>query len=410
MSNEDFNPLANRQRPTDPAGSASPKKLPTGIAGPVNVAAAERIHEDPELAHTLPSRYYYDRDIFEREKEAIFYRSWHPIAHTNELTQPGDYVTLELFDQSVIVVRGSDGVVRGFHNVCQHRGSRLINSRRGNLGGQIICPYHAWTYDLDGRLAAAPRSGRIKNFNKNTIGLRSICIEAFANFYFVNLDAHAEPLYASMPGAAEVIRQHCPDLEALEFHSETEFVVDANWKVIIDNAIESYHVTRSGPVHRASIDLYEIDQWERMADAHWWGSTARSKRGTTRAFGKDIGATYQTDRFFDIYLWPGSDFYTFAFTDFLGTFLIIPIEPEKTLLRLGYYAPPRPLHEVTTAGMKWMIEELGPEDIELNVGVQKGLRSFGYDRGRYMVDANRDSESELQVHRFHSLVYQAVWS
>ncbi len=105
--------------------------------------AADWTPGDPETAHTLPSRYFYDRDIFEREKETIFYRAWHPVAHRNMVAEPGDFVTHDIFDQSVIVVAGRDGQARAFHNVCQHRGNRLLMARRGTLRGPIRCSYHA---------------------------------------------------------------------------------------------------------------------------------------------------------------------------------------------------------------------------------------------------------------------------
>ncbi len=100
--------------------------------------------------------------------------------------------------------------------------------------------------------------------------------------------------------------------------------------------------------------------------------------------------------------------YCFPFADFFGTFNMMPLEPEKTLLRMGFYAPERALSDVTTSCIDWMNNELGPEDIDLNVSVQQGLHSFGYDQGRYMIDAERSNVSEHLVHHFHSLVHQAV--
>lgn len=376
--------------------------------------AADWVGHDPERAHTLPSRYFYDADIFEREKQSIFYGAWHPVAHKNQLAEPGSFVTLDIFDQSVIVVAAKDGQTRAFHNVCQHRGNRLIMERRGTLAGPIRCSYHGWCYAPDGRLAKAPRCERLKDFNQDDYGLKPVRLEEFASFLFVNLDNDATPIAEQMPGADDALRRHCPDLDALAFHSATDFLVDANWKVVIDNAIEGYHFGLSGPVHKILADLIVYDEYTMTPHGDWWTFAGPSKPGLTHAFGEPVdGASYQTSDFFNIQLWPNNIFYCFPYSDFLGTFLIIPLEPEKTLLHLDYYVPPRAMNAMnalTKSCLNFMNEQLGPEDIDLNVSVQKGLRSFGYDRGRYVIDAERSNVSEHLVHHFHSLVHQRIWS
>ena len=366
---------------------------------------------DPELAETLPSRYYYDAEIFAREREKIFLKCWHLAAHRNELAEPGQFVTLEIFDQSVLVARGRDGVVHAFHNVCQHRGNRLVADRRGRVPALFRCGYHAWDYGLDGSLRNAPRSERVKGFDASCMGLKPVRIEAFAGFHYVNLDPEAAPLADAFPGAEDEIRRHCPDLDDLAFHSETDYIVEANWKVIVDNAIEGYHFGLSGPVHAALADLIEFEKYALTPTGPWWTFMGPPKPGTTRAFGEAIdGASYQSDWFFNINLWPHTILYVFPFSDFFGTFLMIPLAPEKTLLRLGYYTPGRALSAVTKSCVDWMNHDLGPEDIGLNLSVQKGLRSMGYDQGRYMIHADRGNESEHLLHHFHSLVHEAVWS
>ena len=367
------------------------------------------VHNDPDTAYTLPSRYFYDPAIFAEEKRKIFYRAWHLACNKNEIAEPGQYVVCDVFEQSVIVVRGRDGVARAFHNVCQHRGHRLVDGRRGHIVKTITCPYHAWTYGTDGALRNAPRCERVKNFDTSRIGLKPVRLEEFAGFLFVNLDPDARAMRELMPGAEEEIRRFCPDLDRLRLHAEKDFHVPANWKVIMDNAIEGYHFPRSGPVHRDLTELIEFDRYTLTAHDLWWSFMAPPKAGTTRAFGEEIiGAAYQTDWFYNIALWPHNTLYLFPFSDFFGTFLMVPVGPEETLLKLAYYAPERPLSDVTRSCVRWMNEKLGPEDIALNIGVQKGLRSFGYDHGRYMIDAERGNESEHLLHHFHSLVYDAL--
>ena len=364
---------------------------------------------DPGQAYTLPARFFYDADIFAQEREAIFYKAWHAGAHENELAELGAYVLLDLFDQSVILLRGADGEVRAFHNVCQHRGNRLLNARRGRVASLLRCGYHSWCYAHDGALKRAPRSERLENFDPKEFGLKRVRLERFAGFYFVNLDPSAGPLAELTQGAESEMRRFFPDLDRLRLVDEVDVVVPANWKVIMDNSIEGYHFDRSGPVHKHLAGLIDFQQYRLRDHDKWWTYMAPPRPGVGAAYGEPVaGASFQTDWFFNIGFWPNTTFYCFPYTDMLGTFIMIPLEPEKSLLRFGYYAPDRPRHKVTEAAIRWMNEELGPEDIQLNISQQRGLRSFGYDQGRYMVDPERGNESEHLVHHFHKLVYRAL--
>jgi choline monooxygenase len=142
----------------------------------------------------------------------------------------------------------------------------------------------------------------------------------------------------------------------------------------------------------------------------WWTYIGPPNMDVTEAYGLSLNRRpLQRDCFFNIGLWPHNTFYQFPFSELLGTFIILPAGPEQSILRFGYYSAHDDLPEVSKAAMRWMNEDLGPEDIELNKTVQKGLHSFGYDQGRYMIDEQRSNESEHLVHHFHTLVYQSLW-
>lgn len=366
--------------------------------------------DDPETAYTLPARFFYDEAIFRQERDRIFYPAWHAVAHESEFAEPGAFATLDIFDQSVIVMRGQDGELRAFHNVCQHRGNRLIEARRGQVSSVIRCGYHSWCYGLDGALRAAPRTEKLRNFDKQAFGLKPVRFETLGRFVFANLDPQAAPLASIAPGAETEMRRYLPDLDRMKLVEEVDVIVPANWKVIMDNSIEGYHFGLSGPVHKHLAGLIDFKQYRLVPHDKWWTYIGPPKPGADSAYGEPLaGATWQTDWFFNIGIWPNTTFYCFPFSDILGTFIMIPLEPEKSLLRFGYYAPAhRALAKVTQACIRWMNEELGPEDIRLNISTQKGLRSFGYDQGRYLIDAERSHESEHLVHHFHKLCYQAV--
>ena len=367
------------------------------------------VETDPQRALTLPARYFYDDEIFKAERERIFYSAWHCVGHVNELKESGQFLIFDIFDQSVIALRGDDGAIRGFYNVCQHRGNRLLEGRRGKLGSMIRCGYHSWCYGRDGHLKSAPRSERLPDFDRGEYGLKPVRTEVFGSFVFINFDPDAACLAEMAHGAERTISQYLPDIGEMTLIEETDVVVPANWKIIMDNAIEGYHFGRSGPVHKALTALIEFKKYRLEAHDRWWTYIGPPKPGIDSAYGAPLaGATWQTDWFFNIGIWPNTTFYCFPFADFCATFNMIPLEPEKSLLRFGYYGPTRPMPAVTKACIKWMNEQLGPEDIQLNIMQQRGLRSFGYNQGRYLIDAERSNESEHLVHHFHTLVHRAV--
>jgi choline monooxygenase len=158
----------------------------------------------------------------------------------------------------------------------------------------------------------------------------------------------------------------------------------------MDNSIEALYFGLSGPRAQVASPI-EFKQYSLSHDVVTY--IAR-RNGATAAYGAPLnGATWQTDSFFNIGIWPNTTFYCFPFADLCGTFLMIPLGPEKSLLRFGYYGPKRPMPEVTKACIKWMNVKLGPEDIQFNVTQQKGLRSFGYNQGRYLIDAERSKRA-----------------
>ena len=134
----------------------------------MNAENVEWSISDQNAGYSLPSRYFYDENVFQREKSKIFFKSWHLVGHVNELREPGSFVTHDIFDQSVIVIAGREGKIRAFHNVCQHRGNRLVEARRGK-SPTLTCGYHAWTYSLDGCLRGAPNAQRHRGLPQEPI-------------------------------------------------------------------------------------------------------------------------------------------------------------------------------------------------------------------------------------------------
>lgn len=367
--------------------------------------------EDQEAGYALPARFFYDSAVYEQEKTKIFFKSWHLVAHVNELREPGSFVTHDVFEQSILVVAGRDGAIRAFHNVCQHRGNRLVESRRGKVS-MLTCGYHAWTYSLDGCLRGAAHTQGVAGFNKATHGLKPVRVEVFASFVFINLDATAKPISEMAPGAESEIQRFIPDLARLTLIEEVDVPVAANWKVIQENSIEGYHFDLSGPAHKQLVQLIDFSGYRLTPHGDWWTYVGPPTLGATHAYGVPLaGATWQTDWFFNFGLWPNATIYAFPYADVVGTFIMNPTGPETSMLRFGYYAvQDREVPAVTKACIRWMNQELGPEDIRLNTSNQKGLHSFGFDRGRYVIGEGFENRSEHLVQHFHKLCYRAIRS
>ena len=198
---------------------------------------------------TLTRDAYFSDEIFEREKERILWREWFSVAREEELPHPGDYAVVDVAGESVLLVRKRDGALAAHYNVCRHRGSRLVSEGTGNLAGSIRCPYHAWTYHLDGSLRTAPYLDETDGLSPGMLGLYPVGVESWGGFIFLNLspgDARSRDhtLLTQLGAVPERVRRY--PLADLRSARRIVYRVDANWKVLLENYNECYHC---GPVH-----------------------------------------------------------------------------------------------------------------------------------------------------------------
>lgn len=164
---------------------------------------------DEENAWTLPAPYYTQDAVFQYEQEKIFAHSWICVAHRSELAEPNDYVTRDIIGESIIVLRDRDGILRAFYNVCPHRGHQLLQGS-GKAKNVITCPYHAWTFKLDGELAFARNCDNVPNFDRDKATLVPIKVEEAAGFVFINLNPRAGSVEDQLPGFEARLRAACP--------------------------------------------------------------------------------------------------------------------------------------------------------------------------------------------------------
>jgi Rieske 2Fe-2S family protein len=206
----------------------------------------------PQLRPALPGRYYTDPAQFDRDREAVFARSWLCLARSDEVAAAGSFVRVAAAGRDLILVRGRDGVLRGFHNLCRHRGAALCLETHGQLRRAIRCMYHAWTYDLDGRLVAAPNAHEMPDLPKERFGLLGVLVEEWVGYVWVNLDPQAAPLADQvLPqvrdrlGDQETFGRY--DVGSLRLGRRIEYDVASNWKSVVENFMECYHCASIHP-------------------------------------------------------------------------------------------------------------------------------------------------------------------
>ncbi len=201
-------------------------------------------------AHTLPGRYFTDPAIFADELEKIFYNRWLCAGREEQLARPGAYFLCEIGRESIIVLRDRAGTVRAFYNVCRHRGTRLCEEHQGQLGGTIQCPYHAWTYTLDGQLTGAPSADSIEDFDKTAWPLHRVAVATWEGFIFINLSREPEPFADAFAPVLERFSRF--NLPALRAYRRINYDLSCNWKLVVQNYSECYHCPL---VHPALVKL-----------------------------------------------------------------------------------------------------------------------------------------------------------
>jgi Rieske 2Fe-2S family protein len=213
-------------------------------------------------SRTLPQRCFVSEEVFAKERERIFSAQWLCVGHQSQIANAGDYFVPDVMGESLIVLRDAKNGIRGFHNVCRHRGTRLCEEGSGRLRETIQCPYHAWTYSLDGRLVGAPHMDKVDGFEKAQHSLHAVNLDLWEGFVFVNLAGRPAPLekvFASLAG--KFTHWNLPRLRSAK---RIEYDVRANWKLIFENYSECYHcplvhpqLSKLSPYDSSENDLFE---------------------------------------------------------------------------------------------------------------------------------------------------------
>ena len=357
---------------------------------------------DPAHSFTLPARFYTSKEIYDLEKEAIFYKTWHYAGHVSQVSEQGQFFTTSIHEQNLFVTRGKDDQIRAFYNVCAHRGHELVSgSGRKNL---ITCPYHAWSFDLKGDLVVARNSENVAGFNKCEFSLKPVRLEIFCGMIMVNLDPDAIPFVEQFDGLEEEIRQYMPSVDTLSMAQRDEFDVASNWKVLIDNFLECYHCA---PAHKDFVDLVDMNSYRTITHKRYSSQCAAAPRTTTsNAFSFEPGDV--DFGYAGFFVWPNFTIWIYPGEPNLSVLQMNPAEPERTIEYQDWFTPGGKLTPQLKEAADYQKDVLQPEDIGLCESVQRGLHSKAYNQGRFIVDHGKTELSEHAVHHFQSMVVEAL--
>ncbi len=360
-----------------------------------------------EYSYMLPPSYYYDPDIYQREKSNIWHRNWIYVGLRADVVDEGSFFTAQIMDQKIYVIRAKDGQIRAFYNVCQHRGHTLLEGR--GKTSTVRCPFHAWVYDTLGNLKKAPQAEHVGEFDYSEFCIPEIRCETLGPMIFVNLDDTAMPLDELAKGLRQSISESIPQFDELK-HVRTEaFEVRANWKFIHDG-LEFYHGPYIHPEVAATKNPYITP---RNSTLHEYWQLHQSK-GNYELMDKHpeklpypMGAG--TIRDLSVwYLWPNL---VFAARQGPPNFQILEAVPngiEFTVRNQINFCLNDPPTEFDLGHMDFYRDVVWPQDREAMEKQTAGIKSRGYLRGRHMVDPDRSWWSEHATHHFNNLVWLAL--
>jgi phenylpropionate dioxygenase-like ring-hydroxylating dioxygenase large terminal subunit len=333
----------------------------------------------------LDPRLYVDPDGMAQEQRAIFARTWQLSGHVADLATPGRFVAVQVGSESALAMRGEDGELRAFRNVCRHRASRLREGR-GDCGKALRCPYHGWTYRTDGRLIGVPEGRGFPGLDKQQLGLMPARVEAFAGLVFVNLDLDAQPLVDTLDGLHERLAPY--GIPALERFSESTSSQPANWKIVADNYLEGYHVPIAHPSLMRLLDYqrYTVEVGEGYvyfeAPLREKPSGNRLERAYQRLVRPMPGLTDADKRVWRyVYLWPNTTIDLYP--DQVTTWQINPrgIAATHDVWACYRAANPTPAMRAVQRLNHRLNVDVADEDADLVARVQSGMATTGWTPG-----------------------------
>ncbi|HEY3027249.1 MAG TPA: aromatic ring-hydroxylating dioxygenase subunit alpha [Pyrinomonadaceae bacterium] len=351
-----------------------------------------------EKAWTIPAPWYTDQRIYELELQTVFARSWQMVGRLDQVSEPGQYLTTEIANEPVVIVRGGDNALRGFFNVCRHHAAAVMTEPEGRAN-QLRCPYHGWTYSLEGELKGTPDFSGVCDFERSSNGLVPVETAVWEKWILVKIEngidraQDAQPSLADFLGADLVSQIRPLDLDNLHWMERRHYTFDCNWKVFVDNYLDGgYHVPHLHKGLDSVLDYsnYTIENGERFC--------LQSSPIVSEGAEPETGAVRKGTR--ALYYWIYPNFMINWYDGAMDTNLVIPRGIDKTEVIFDFYFP-----DISAAARERNLasvevgQRIQDEDEAICRSVQRGLSSRAYKAGRLSV------RREAGEHLFHRLLY-----
>lgn len=335
-------------------------------------------------ARALDPAHYSGAAAHETDRQFVFARSWQLAAHRAELAEAGDHVLTEVAGTPVVLLRGADGVLRAFPNVCRHRAGPLVFCSGKGLGS-LRCRYHGWLYNQEGQLVAAPDMQGAADFRTADIRLPPLRLREWQGLVFVALDTHAPDFDAVYAGIVDRVRP--VDLAAMQFVRRESWDVACNWKVYVDNFLEGYHVPMIHPALAQAVDYanYEVDL------AEWHSLQHSPLRGSDEIYGTGEALYYFVFPNVMLNVMPGR----------LQTNRVLPLGPDRCRVEFDWFYAPTAAALARVANDRNFTNAIQEEDVAICEWVQRGLSSGHYEPGRL------SPRREAGVWHFHERLRKA---
>ncbi len=351
---------------------------------------------------SLAAKYYTDPEVFKLETNGLLARTWQFAGHASQLKETGDYFTFDMAGESLFCIKGRDGEIRTFYNVCQHRAHQLVSGQ-----GQtrvVVCPYHAWTYELTGELRAGPNIKAVEGFDKSSICLTSVRTEVFLGFIFVNLDNDAKPMDEWFPNVRTELESYIPHWDTLAPLEWVEIPENCNWKVSVENYSECYHCTLNHPTFSTGVvrpETYDI-QPQGYCLRH------TTECNSMDAMTYDINSGFdKNDEYSSWFLWPMFSFQVYP-GNLLNTYHWRAMDADHVVVWRGWYSVGGAENDIVRQMAIQDRETTVAEDIGLVESVQRGLKSRGYVPGPLVVDPKCGVNSEHSILTLQRWMKEAV--
>jgi phenylpropionate dioxygenase-like ring-hydroxylating dioxygenase large terminal subunit len=340
-------------------------------------------------ASTIPAPWYVDARITELENKTVFSRAWQMVGRVEQVEKPGQFVTATVAGEPIVVVRGNDGMLRGFFNVCRHHAAAVVTEPCGRAL-LLHCPYHGWNYGLDGSLKGMPEFDGVKNFERQQNGLFPVRAETWEKFVFINLDPDAESLGKFLGG---LVRRVAPlGVSKLHYFDSRTYDIHCNWKVFVDNYLDGgYHVPHLHKGLSSVLDYkeYTIENEDRYC-LQSSPMVSSDEDAATRA-------TRKGDRAW--YFWQYPNLMINCYEGYMDTNLVIPIDVDHCRVIFDFYfGDVSEVHREYNQQSVAVGARVQDEDLGICEAVQRGLKSRAYGAGRLSV------RREAGEHLFHRLL------